>query len=644
MAVSEMKKLSAVVMKDDTERLIAALQKLCCVEISETDTSDGTLAPTDTKEASETLTRDIATAKRAVEFLMQYDCTKYSMFDAPKTASIDDFDSGLDAVTLGEAKTACALSDRMAKLKTQAADEKAALEALEPWEDWDVALPEDVTRHTVTLGGTLSANADITALSQKLGEYACIMQTVQNGGRGQAVVSVSAHKDDIDDVKRILAQTGFSKCTAVADKASGYAAGVIRQKKERIASIEKELGESVAKAKILADRISDIKALCDMLETRKKRLEAKESMAETGKTTVISGWVPAAAQKKVENLLEGRDAAYEFEDPGEDDDVPVVLSNNRFASNFEPIVSMYALPLYGKFDPTMLVSVFYTVIFGLMLADAGYGLIILLGCLAGLKLLHPKESMAKLLKMFAICGVSCIVAGVLFGGYFGDLPNAIREGFGGAKDLESPAILFDMVDEPMMFLVVSLAIGAVHMICGMLVQFVELCKSGHVFDAIADVGSWLIVFAGIGVLAAVNMTAGAAICGVGALMLICTQGRHEKNIFMKFAKGVLSLYDIVSYASDLLSYSRILALGLASAVIASVVNLLATMGGVSVPGMILFVFVFLVGHIINLLVNLLGTYVHTSRLQYIEFFGKFYESGGREFSPLSPEMKYVNLK
>ena len=236
-----------------------------------------------------------------------------------------------------------------------------------------------------------------------------------------------------------------------------------------------------------------------------------------------------------------------------------------------------------------------------------------------------------------------MIAGALFGGYFGDLPNAVRQNFGGVKDVKSPAVMFDMIENPMAFLVVSLAVGAVHLVSGMVIKFIMLVKDGHPLDAVFDVGSWLILFAGIGVYF-VSSTVGLVMAGAGALMLVLTQGRHEKNIIMKLGKGLLSLYDIVSYASDLLSYSRILALGLASAVIASVVNLLGTMGGPTVTGIILFTVVFLLGHTINFLVNILGTYVHTSRLQYIEFFGKFFEAGGREFSPLKYETKYVNLK
>lgn len=637
-----MKKLSCIVATSDAERLIASLQRLSCVEIIRLPVESELRMP-DTETASEHLENNIQTVRRAIEFLMEYDRRKYSLFDAPQEASIDDFDSGLDAVALAEAKAACELKEQIDKLKSTVADCTATIDALIPWQGINTSLPEDSTAHTITVGGSLPSNISLEAVSDRLLDYACIMQTVQDTGKGAKTVSVTAHKEDFDSVRAALSSFGFTRCTVSTTKDGGYADGALEHYRNKLDAAAEELDKARSQAERLATKLGDIKALYDIFKTREKRLEAKSASGETAYTTVISGWVPSSSIEKVEKLLKAYDAAYEFEEPADGDDVPVALANNAFAENFEPIVSMYALPLYGRFDPTMLVSLFYAVIFGLMFADVGYGLILLAGCLAGLKLLHPKEGMKRLLNMFAICSVSCIIAGILFGGYFGDLPSALMKGFGGKTDTPGLSVWFDMVENPMIFLVVSLAVGVVHMVSGMIVKFIILCKDGHVFDAVFDVGSWLILFAGIGV-CFIQSTAGLILAGIGVLMLLCTQGRHEKNIIMKAAKGVMSLYDIVSYASDLLSYSRILALGLASTVIANVVNLLATMGGATVPGIIMFIFIFLIGHVINFLVNILGTYVHTSRLQYIEFFGKFYESGGREFAPLAPEEKYVNLK
>jgi V/A-type H+-transporting ATPase subunit I len=193
----------------------------------------------------------------------------------------------------------------------------------------------------------------------------------------------------------------------------------------------------------------------------------------------------------------------------------------------------------------------------------------------------------------------------------------------------------------MPFLAISLGIGAVHLITGMIVKFVLLCKDKHVFAAIFDVGSWLIIFAGIGVLF-LHKIAGIVMIVLGVLMIICTAGRSAKNPIMKFFKGLLGLYDIINYAADLLSYSRILALGLASAVIAQVINMVGTMFIDGVLGFFVLLAVSLIGHTVNMALNVLGSFVHTSRLQYLEFFGKFFEDGGEAFTPVTPSDRYTD--
>lgn len=643
MAVSEMKKLSAVVPKSEADSLIASLQRLSCIEIIKSEIPEGDgVNCADVSEDTEVVSEALSETVRAIEFLTAYDTNKYGLFDAPPEASVEGFDSGLDAIVYGTVQSANRLSQEINRLTSAISDVSARIEALKPWADIRVSLPEDKTAHTVEIAGTFPQSVRMETVEEKLSDYAVCLEQIGESG-GLVFCLVSAHIDDAEAVRRALSSSGFSKTTVNAAKKDGYASGKLKELEQKLTSLSYQLDEAKDRATEIAKKIKDVKAFYDILTTRAERIAARGSARETKNTVLISGWVPKKAVTAVEKKLCAHSAAYEFEDPAEGEEPPVRLDNNAFAKNYEPVVSMYALPAYGTFDPTMIMSVFYTVIFGMMFADVGYGAIIVLGCFLGLKFLHPKDSLARMLKMFLFCGIACIIAGVMFGSYFGDLPIALRENFGGETNLPSMAIAFDMIENPMAFLVVSLVLGAVHLLAGMAVKFYILCKNGHVFDAIFDVGSWFILFAGIGVFF-VNSTVGAVMAGVGALMLICTQGRHEKNFLLKIGKGVLSLYDIVSYASDLLSYSRVLALGLASAVIAQVVNLLATMGGPTVAGIILFVFVFLVGHIINIAVNLLGTYVHTSRLQYIEFFGKFYESGGREFKPLSYKTKYVNLK
>ena len=416
--------------------------------------------------------------------------------------------------------------------------------------------------------------------------------------------------------------------------------------------LEEENERLVARLTELAKDSDLLEAYYDIEATALLAANEQEKMLATRHTVILRGWIPAEEQERLSDLLSRFDCAYELSDPEEGDNPPVLLKNNGFAANFEWVLAMYSYPAYGRFDPTFIMSIFYFIIFGIMFADAGYGLILTLGCFLGVKLLKPSRSMVRFLKMFGYCGISCMVCGVLFGAYFGDLPLAIMKNMMGLTEAELPnlallgsaapnlALLFDPLQNPMGFLVVSLAVGAVHLIAGMAVQFVILCKEGHAWDAILDIGAYWLLFAGVGLLVLLP-SVGLWVTLFAVALIILTHGRAEKNLLMKLMKGFLGIYDLINYVSDLLSYSRILALGLAAGVIAQVVNILGTMGGATIVGFIGLVVAFCVGHLLNIAINVLGTFVHTSRLQYIEFFNKFYEDGGVIFEPAVPSEKYT---
>ncbi|MBQ8342193.1 MAG: V-type ATP synthase subunit I, partial [Clostridia bacterium] len=301
---------------------------------------------------------------------------------------------------------------------------------------------------------------------------------------------------------------------------------------------------------------------------------------------------------------------------------------------------------------TLLMSIFYFLIFGLMFADAGYGLVLMIACFGIVHWCHPGEGMKRFLLMFGYCGISCFIFGVLFGAYFGNFPLSFMENVLGTPVNQLPnlsllpaeaanvAILFDPLINPMGFLVVSLAAGALHLVAGMAVKAFILCREGKPLSALFDIVSYWVLFAGLGMLF-VDRTVGLWLTLSGVAAIVLTQGRHKKGFFGKLTGGLLGLYDLINYASDLLSYSRVLALGLAAGVIGQVINILATLKGASFIGILLMIVVFCVGHLLNLVINVLGSFVHTSRLQYIEFFSKFYEEGGTPFRPMAPSERYI---
>ena len=649
MAISQMKKLSVISPKGSTRKLIRRLQKLSCVEFAKApnlNISDG--ADTQKEKSPPALLAKISAieekltvAKRAVTFLTAYTEARELISDVPDI-NMEDFDCGLDIISYEEAEKALVLQDKINKRKAYVSELEAEIAALAPWEPFATELPEHKTKHTLFLAGSFPANTELAALEDKLSSLACQLSVTEEDKYSKTAF-IFCHNEDYAEVRRAISTLGFTPTTARVTQEEGFAKEKLALLRSKLDTVKAELVQLKKDSVEHSKKLVDIKALCDVYETRIERLQARCLATETARTTVISGWVPVSSIKAVEEVLNEYGCAYSFDDPTEEDDVPVLLRNNAFATNFQPVLTMYSLPAYGSFDPTMIMSIFYIIIFGLMFADVGYGITVLIGCLAMLKFMKPGEGMRRMLTMFAICSLSCIFFGAMFGGYFGDLPVAIRKNFLGHENAGSPALLFDMLENPLLFFVISLVTGVLHIVCAMLVKFYILVRDKQVFAAFADIGSWLLVFAGIGVYF-VNSKVGliVALCGVAALIL--TQGRHEKNPIMKLIKGVMSLYDIVNYGADVLSYSRILALSLSSAIIASVFNTIATLGGFTIPGVVLFIIVFLFGHALNMAVNLLGTYVHTNRLQYLEFFGKFFEGGGREFSPLKYKSNYVNLK
>ena len=321
--------------------------------------------------------------------------------------------------------------------------------------------------------------------------------------------------------------------------------------------------------------------------------------------------------------------------------MPVLLSNNSIAKPFESIIDMYVLPTYGSFDPTAIMAVFYFIIFGLMLADVVYGLILAIGGFWALKKLDLGKGIKQLVKLFAICGISCTIAGVFLGSYMGDLPSAIAVAFGG-EAFEMPLTLINPLEEPILFIVVSLAVGFVHMLVGLGIKFYVVCRDSSFLSAFFDVGGWFIVFAGAGLIF-LHKIVGISVLAFGIAVMMIGGALSKKGIFGRVIGSFGAVYGFVGFASDLISYSRIMALGLTSAIIASVFNILATIALPSPVGFILFIVVILVGHLLNLGINIIGTFVHASRLQYIEFFGKFYEDGGRKFLPLTSSEKYTSI-
>lgn len=664
MAISKMKKFDLAVASALSDELIRELMWEGQVEIE--DISEDFDSDPDFSRRDLTTQTDIARERcteidKALSVLKSYDVRKTGLFSKKADFKKNDCDAHGCAVVDSAVESA----DRVLSLKAEADSLKGAIQdignsesALEPWRTYPEPLCGRVTENLSVIFASVSSSVDDDMIDAALcstpegtmenkGVFFEVIDEAK-GKYGRRYIAVFFLKELKAQVTAALLGAGFTEIDFSPFEGSDFKTAVqlLSELHKRKDALESELEKKESGLRALCENIDDMQLAVDILLTEERRLSAGAQSVAGGHVSIISGWVPEKCADDFSRIVEGFGCAYELSDPDSEDDVPILLDNNRFSKPFESVIEMYSMPSYSGFDPTTIMSVFYFVIFGFMLADVVYGLIVFIACMIALRKLSVRGTGRKLIAMFGICGVSCMAAGVLLSGYLGNLPSQIVSAATG-RDFTMPGLDVLSTNGIIIFIIIALAIGLVQIITGMGINIYMLCRRGEYFSAVFDVGSWYVIFAGIALLALSAGTISVVVLSVGLLMKVCTGGRKKKGIFGKIFGGILGLYDIVGYASDAVSYVRIMALGLSSTVIALVVNIMATLlitPGFSVKsliGWLVMPVILLFGHLLNLALNLLGCFVHDGRLQYIEFFGKFYEDGGRQFELLAPVTKYT---
>lgn len=414
-----------------------------------------------------------------------------------------------------------------------------------------------------------------------------------------------------------------------------------------VMNLENELKSELNSLKKYSKEINKLYVLSDQMSTIKRRKLVP--YAKTEETVIISGWIREDHRYVLEECLGDAGVDYEFDlrDPASHEIPPTALENNRFVEPFETITDSFSYPNHKDIDPNPVMSIWYWLIFGIMMGDMGYGLMMTLIFGLFLKYKKPKGGFRQLVTVFFYSGFTAMIAGVLFGSFFGfdvDLGALI----GSLFNQNWTTVVLTPMKDPLVMLIFSLALGVVHIICGLILKIILSIKLKDPLGALADGLSWILVLVGLTFIALsmaikdVPMIVGIIIMSAGFLIVILLGGRDKKNFFMKIFSGIGGLYGITSYVSDILSYSRILALSLSTAVIAFTFNMLAGMLQGNIFGIIVSLLVYVVGHIFNFAMGMLSAYIHDSRLQYIEFFNKFYIGEGVRYEPLSIELNYID--
>lgn len=653
MAIVELSKFSVIGLNDRKPQILKDLMDLGVVEINNqvaklTDEDWSAIVEKDGDEvAVYALDTKISEASNALEALNRYDKGKKPFIKVRKPVTESDFEAKLkNKEDLEEFVTEVnGIYKEITRLKNEENKINTAIIGLKPWVQYDIALDITGTRFTSIVIGTVPATTVVEDVERAVREESdgAVVYKVSSDEQ-QSYLSVVCLNEDKDKVLDVLRMNSF---TPIAfNEISGKANENIVQFEKELEEIKKNISSLEEQLSQIADRKADVEILHDDYIIDRDKAKILSSIVKTKTAFYFDGWLPKAKEEEVKEVLENNGCFYDFKDLEKGEQAPVLLKQNTITEPFEAITNLYSVPSVNDIDPTPFLAPFYFIFFGMMLSDAGYGIIMAVACFILLNRFRLEGMMKKLVKMFMFCGISTTFWGIMFGGYFGDfIPVAAKTLFN--KDIVINPLWFNPIQEPMTLLIFSLILGAIHLFVGMALKAYVLIKDGRPMDALFDIFLWYVLLIGL-VLFGIGGSLGLADVGkymsiVGALGILFTAGRSKKGTFGKLMGGLGSLYGITGYLSDVLSYSRLLALGLATGVISQVINTLGSMAGGGVAGAIVMIIAFVIGHTFNLAINALGSFVHASRLQYVEFFGKFFEGGGVAFNPFNKRTKYVEI-
>lgn len=534
------------------------------------------------------------------------------------------------------------LTTQLLDIKAQELRHKQFIEQALPYKEVKSAINVFKDTKTVSVMIGIIPLAKIPML-QKIEEKGAICEVY-----GYSAVSIVIEKDKRDSITGDLSDMGFTACTLNLDVPPMDSINDSKLKLDNLRKERIEVVKEITKFESLEDKVE---RLYDYLILEKRKLECETTTRNTQSSYFLEAWLPSLKEEKVMKSLDdsGLTLAFETREPKEDELVPTLIENSGIVTPYQSVTNMFSPPSYGEIDPNPFVAFFFFIFFGMMLSDAGYGLVLTLATGIILAINRPPKGQANLIKIIFMGGISTIVWGVIFGSYFGVSASDIGMWY-----------WFNPIESPMNMLYLSLGMGIFQMCFGLGINMVALFKQKKPFEAIASAFSWYFLIIGIALAFGAGMlikdnaslvstlkVIGYVLLGIG-LVLLMISGVFHKRGAKKVTGALAKLYDIVNFFSDLMSYTRIFGLGLATAVIGMVFNqigmLIVGMVPIKFIGWIAACVIFLIGHVFNMAINALGAYVHNSRLQFVEFFGKFYSGGGEIFKPLGSEMKYYIVK
>ncbi len=660
--IAKIKKLNMAALLYDRDTLLNVLQKTNAVEIKEHAQADGAEP---VGGSGEELASYLSSLEAALEILVSAaeNAAKDKNADAAATPVKDGF-----AVTYAEFSSAGEKKEEMDALvarinsltdkKNEAIAEEARLARLiaaaKPYRTLNMPFNAYAdTRNTKTHLGLLSASA-WDNLERTLGEEPLVAYSSESVEEG-VVAAITAHRCKFEEVEGLLSAAGFTACPYNSESSGSDQYNLLMA---RLAAVREEQALAVRDICALAGSVRDLKIYCDYVGFLLEKVHASEKMLGMERTFLLEAFVPAESEGAVRAALENSGCAiwFEFSEPAEDEEIPTLLKNNAVISNFETITNMYSPPNAREFDPNTVMAFFYSLFLGFIMGDIGYGLLMLIG--GGLLWYKSRKGsgIKSLSGVFAVGGIFTVVWGFLFNSLFGIaiLPHTVMPS---AFDMTSNTFdnyTFMGMQIPAV-LVIAMMLGISQLLVGYLCRAFGEWRKGNVLDGIFDGLVWALFSAGV-VLAVLGLVeefglpqpvtlAGGIMAGASLLCAALTAGRKEKLVG-KFTKGFGAVYGVINYVSDILSYARLYGLMLSGAIIAQIVSKYSIqfITGGNAMLIILGVVLMLVGHAFNLAIGLLGAYIHDARLQYVEFYGRFYTGEGELFTPLGSTHRHIYVE
>lgn len=648
MAIVKMSKFNLLVFNSERKNLLHKLQKFDEVHFmdlkEDEELGEYDLDNVEEPESIVAINEEISRINYVIESLSKYQKKESALKVLKEGRTTFEFSEIEEKANKTDYKSICKqvieINSDIDQLSQDIANTNIKIKELTPWIKLDVSIEELMSlKHVkLTLGKFPARFKQKVADDLVSTEYS--YYEVLNESEGNLYVLIITNEEEENLVNEILRNNNFSD---VKIELEGKVEEEVVKLKEEVSAKQNQISSNEANLRKLSEDVLDLQIVYEYLMNVKLRITESENFLTTDNVNVIEGYVPTSKSEAftevVNNALSNNIYYFKLEEADKDDpDAPILLDNSKYTRSFESLTTMYAYPKYNEIDPTKIMAPLYSFFFGMMVADAGYGLLLLLGTVTLLKVFNLTDEQKNTMRFFYCQSFFIILWGLIYGSFF---------------SFSIPTGILDPGTQYMEILIVSIAFGIVHIYVGLGVSAYVNIRDGRPLDALFDTGFWYMTLTGAILLIVGTQVAIPNIASkislylmiFGMVGIVLTGGRESPSIGGKLGGGFYSLYGISSYVGDFISYSRLMALGLSGGYLASAINdMVFMLFDINIIGVLFGIIVFVVGHLFNLFLSALSAYVHDIRLTYVEFFGKFYDGGGKAFKTLRNKSKYINIK